>query len=197
MGCRGFGDEQLAPKMVNEQGSRLAHGPGHGQEVAGDEPGQRAAQHDRPHHPGAAHPEGQARLPQVAGHGPHGRLAGPDDDGQHEHGQGEAPGQSREVADERTGPDEHGVGEDAHGDRGHPGEHVGGEPQRAGEPAPALEEEQRGTSMPTGTAMAAARPTMITEPTMALEMPPPGMPGGVGTWVRKAHDSAWMPRLVV
>ena len=55
----------------------------------------------------------------------------------------------------------------------------------------------RAAMMPTGTAMAAAMPTMITDPTMALEMPPPGMPGGVGTWVRKAHDRAWTPRLVV
>ena len=51
--------------------------------------------------------------------------------------------------------------------------------------------------VPTGMAMAAARPTMITEPTMAFEMPPPGIPGGVGACVRKPHDSALMPRLVV
>ena len=80
---------------------------------------------------------------------------------------------------------------------GHAGEHVGREAHGAGEPTPPLEEEQRAQAMPTGTAMAAASPTMITEPTMALEMPPPGMPGGVGTWVKKSTDRAWMPRDVV
>ena len=55
----------------------------------------------------------------------------------------------------------------------------------------------RAVTMPTGMAMAAASPTMIRLPTMALEMPPPGMPGGVGIWVKKSTDRAWMPRDVV
>ncbi len=56
---------------------------------------------------------------------------------------------------------------------------------------------KRAVTIPTGTAMAAARPTMITAPTMALEIPPPGIPAGMGTWVKKSTDRAWIPRDVV
>ena len=45
-------------------------------------------------------------------------------------------------------------------------------------------------------AMTRASPLMRRLPTMALEMPPPGIPSGVGVWVKKATDSAPTPRLV-
>ena len=66
--------EQLASDGGEEQGSRLAHGPGQGQQVAGDEAGQGAAEHDGADHPAPADPEGQRPPPTRSGHGPHGRL---------------------------------------------------------------------------------------------------------------------------
>ena len=52
-------------------------------------------------------------------------------------------------------------------------------------------------TMPTGTSMAAASPTMMRLPTMAFDIPPPGTPAGVGVWVKKSADKAWIPRDVV
>src|SRR5579863_1376914 len=60
---RRVGDEELTPEDGEEQGGGLAHGARHGQEVAAHEAGQGAAQHHRTQNAGAAHPEGQARLP--------------------------------------------------------------------------------------------------------------------------------------
>ena len=35
--------------------------------------------------------------------------------------------------------------------------------------------------------MASANPSMMAVPTKALEIPPPGMPSGVGRWVKEIH----------
>jgi hypothetical protein len=42
--------------------------------------------------------------------------------------------------------------------------------------------------------MAMARATMMSVPTMALPMPLPGIPSGVGVWTRNPPDSAGSPR---
>ena len=87
-------------------------------------------------------------------------------------------GQGREVGE---GLHEDGVGEDPDGDGGDPGEDVGREADGCRRSDPAARAGTGRVAMPTGTAMAAASPTMIRLPTMALEIPPPGMPAGVGT----------------
>ena len=47
---------------------------------------------------------------------------------------------------------------------------------------------KRETKRPNGMAMRRASPLMMRLPTMALEMPPPEIPSGVGVWVKKATD---------
>ncbi len=53
------------------------------------------------------------------------------------------------------------------------------------------------TSTPTGMAMTPATPSMMREPTIAFEMPPPGIPAGVGRCVKNPPDHAAMPRWTV
>ena len=48
---------------------------------------------------------------------------------------------------------------------------------------------------PIGTAISAARPLMISVPTIEFSIPPPASPTGVGMWVKKARFSDWMPWL--
>ena len=55
---------------------------------------------------------------------------------------------------------------------------------------------KRETNRPNGMAMRRARPLMMRLPTMALEIPPPEIPSGVGVWVKNATDKAATPRLV-
>ena len=50
---------------------------------------------------------------------------------------------------------------------------------------------------PTGTAITTARPTIFAEPTIAVEIPPPGIPSGTGAWVRKSDDRPGRPRSAV
>ena len=50
---------------------------------------------------------------------------------------------------------------------------------------------------PMGSAITAASPSMMSDPTKALTMPPPGIPAGVGRWVKKLTDHEPIPLLIV
>src|SRR5207245_3758679 len=67
--------------------------------------------------------------------------------------------------------------------------------KRTAEPMrlPLYSERNTPLTIPTGTAGAAARPSRISVPTIALAIPPPGSPTGFGIWVKKAGRRAGSP----
>ena len=93
--------------------------------------------------------------------------------------------------------DDERVGEDADRDRrdprGRPRRCIAMPPRSAS--ASALSRSP--TRMPSGIPIRPAMPSMMSEPTIAFEIPPPGMPAGVGRFVKKSDDQAEKPRLAV
>ena len=87
-----------------------------------------------------------------------------------------------------------GVGDDAHDDRRHAIQHVGGEADQVAEASCGrIPRDRCPRRCPAELPIKLAISRMKTDPTMAFAMPPPTSPGGFGVCVRKAQLIEPMP----
>ena len=144
------------------------------------------------HRAPVGHAEAERRFADGVRHHEQHLFGGAGDGGNHHDAQSDAAGERGEVLLRQ---DDERVDGDAHHDGGHAVEHVGGKADDVGQLAAASElgEKDAGCDADGNTDARCRHASRTPEPTMALAMPPPVSPTGLGILVKKAKLSELAP----